>query len=567
MYVDEIPNRNSPPAILLRESYREGGKSCKRTLANISRWPREQIEALRRVLRGETLVPPGDAFTIERSLPHGHVKAVLGTIRKIGLDAMIAARRSRERDLVIAMIVERLLYGGSKLAATRHWRATTLAGELSVEDADANAVYAAMDWLLKRQHRIENKLALSHLAEGGQVLYDVTSSYYEGRTCPLACFGHDRDGKKGKLVIVYGLLTDRDGCPVAVQVYEGNTGDSTTVPDQVTRLRKRFGLTRVVLVGDRGMLTETRIEALKDHPGLGWISALRSAGVRGLVEGGELQQSLFDERNLAEITSPEFPGERLVACYNPMLADERARKREDLLKATGKKLGGIEREVRRRTKKPLTAAEIGVKAGKVVNRYKVAKHFKLTIGDGRFEFARDEERIEREKKLDGIYVIRTSVRADDLSAEDAVRSYKNLAQVERAFRCFKGIDIRVRPIRHRIPPRVRAHIFLCMLAYYVEWHMRLSLRPLLFEDEQLAADRRTRDPVAKAAPSASTRLKKAERKTAEGLTVHSLDTLLSELATLCRNRCRVKAVPSGETFTQETEPTDLQARAFELLDL
>jgi len=567
MYIDKVPNRKSPPAILLRESYRDGGKSRKRTLANISHWPREQIEALRRVLRGETLVPPGEAFAVERSLPHGHVKAILGTVRKIGLDEIIAARRSRERDLVIAMIVERLIYGGSKLAATRHWHTTTLARELSVEDADADEVYAAMDWLLKGQNRIENKLARRHLAEGGQILYDVTSSYYEGRTCPLARYGNDRDGKKGKPIIVYGLLTDGEGRPVAVEVYPGNTGDPTTVPDQVTKLRKRFGLSRVVLVGDRGMLTRTQIETLKAHPGLGWISALRSSGVRELVEGGELQQSLFDERNLAEIVSPEFPGERLVACYNPLLADERARKREDLLKATEKKLGGIEREVARRTNKPLTAAEIGLKAGRVVNRYKVAKHFKLTIEDGRFEFARDEEKIEREKKLDGIYVVRTSERADDLAAEDVVRSYKNLAQVERAFRCLKGIEIRVRPIRHRIEPRVRSHIFMCMLAYYVEWHMRRHLAPLLFDDEELPDKRRTRDAVAPAEPSESARRKKAERTTPEGMPVHSFDTLLAELGTLCRNRCRLKTVPSGETFNQETEPTELQARAFELLGL
>ncbi len=605
MYVDEVPNRNSPPAILLRESFREGGKSRKRTLANISRWPREQIEALRRVLRGETVVAPADAFAIERSLPHGHVKAVLGTIRKIGLDRVIAARRSRERDLVVAMIAERLLHGGSKLAGTRHWHATTLAAEMSVEDADADEVYAAMDWLLKRQSRIENKLARRHLAEGGQVLYDITSSYYEGRTCPLARFGHDRDGKKGKPIIVYGVLTDRDGRPVAVQVYEGNTGDSTTVPDQVTKLRERFNLTRVVLVGDRGMLTQTRIEDLKKYPGLGWISALRSGAIRELIERGQLQTSLFDERNLAEITSPEFPGERLVACYNPLLADKRARKRKELVSATEKGLARIEREVARRTKKPMTAADIGLKVGRVVNRHKVAKHFKLTIEDNRFEWARDrvasgslgkvtrrgEEKIEREKKLDGIYVIRTSERAGDLAAEDAVRSYKNLGRVEHAFRCLKGIDIRVRPIYHRIPPRVRSHIFVCMLAYYVEWHMRLRLAPLLFEDEELPADRRTRDPVAPAEPSVSARQKKAERVTAEGLTVHSFETLLPELGTLCRNKCRLKAVPSGETprpsvgppapsekrrdvparpggsFMQETEPTELQARAFELLGL
>jgi len=552
---------------LLRRTYREGGHVKHETLGNISHLPGSIIEMIRAALRGETWVRASDAFKIVRSLPHGQVKAILGTVRRLGLDRLIASKRCRERDLVVAMIVERLLEGGSKLANTRHWHTTTLAAELSVEDADADEVYAAMDWLLKRQGRIEKKLAEHHLSDGEQVLYDVTSSYYEGRTCPLARYGHNRDRKKGKPIIVYGLVTDAEGRPVAVEVYPGDTGDSTTVPDQVSKVRERFGLSRVVLVGDRGMLTETRIETLKDHPGIGWISALRSGSIRELVESGNLQMSLFDERNLAEIRSPEFPGERLVACYNPFLADERARKREELVSATSKWLGKIAREVARRTKKPMKEAEIALKVGKVVNRYKVGKHFKLTIADGRFEWERDEERIEREAKLDGIYVIRTSEPAEALSAEDTVRSYKNLTRVERAFRCMKGIEIRVRPIYHRIDPRVRSHIFLCMLAYYVEWHMRRRLAPLLFDDEELEEARKTRDPVARAEPSLSAKRKKAERVGPDGLPVHSFDTLLEELGTLCRNKCRLDAAPSAGTFTLETEPTPLQAKAFNLLGL
>ncbi len=567
MHIEAVPNRGSHPTILLRQSYRDGKKVRKRTLANLTCLGEEVIETLKRVLRGEKLVPCDQAFTIERSSPHGHVKAILGTIRKIGLDTIIASKRSPQRDLVVAMIAERLLHGRSKLASTRLWHTTTLAEELSVQEADVDELYEAMDWLLERQERIEKKLADRHLGEGSHVLYDITSSYYEGHTCPLARRGHNRDGKKGKSIIVYGLLTDSEGRPVAVEVYPGNTGDPSTVGNQVDKLRNRFGISRVVLVGDRGMLTQAQIEKLKAYPQLGWISALRNGSIRKLVENKELQLSLFDKQDLAEITSAEFPGERLVACFNPLLADKRARTREELLLATEEKLQRIAKQVARRTKTPLLKTEIALKVGKVINRYKVEKHFRLQIKDNLFRWERDKASIKQEAALDGIYVIRTSEPKKRLSPEDTVRSYKNLAQVERGFRCLKGIDIRVRPIHHSTDPRVRAHVFLCMLAYYVEWHMREALGPLLFGDQELAADRWTRDPVAQAEPSHSAQRKKVERTTPDGLPVHSFDTLLEELGTLCRNRCRVQADPSGTTFIQDTQPTELQARVFDLLGL
>jgi transposase len=567
MYIDTVPNRNSRPAVLLREGWREGKKVRKRTLANLTGWPADKVEALRRVLKNQPVMAPEDAFVIERSRPHGHVAAVLGSVGKLRLDTVISAKRCRERDLVVALIVEQLIHPCSKLATTRLWHTTTLAEELGVADADEDELYAAMDWLLERQARIENKLAARHLADGAHALYDVTSSYYEGRTCPLARFGHNRDRKKGKPIIVYGLLSDAAGRPLAVQVYPGNTGDPTTVPDQVQKLRDRFKLERVVLVGDRGMLTHTQIEALKQHPGLGWISALRADAIRALVDGAALQLSLFDRKNLAEITSAEFPGERLVACYNPLLADERRRKRAALLAATEKGLARIAREVDRRTRTPLDKAEIGKKVGKVIDRFKVAKHFELMIEDGVFRYARRQDLIRREAELDGIYVIRTSEPAARLSAEDTVRGYKNLTHVESAFRSLKGVELLVRPIRHRDADRVRAHIFVCLLAYYVKWHMRKALAPLLFDDEDLALARATRDPVAPARPSPSAQRKKTLRRTADGLPVHSFGTLLADLATRCRNRCRLDSAATGVTFDRLTEPTPLQQRALKLLGL
>jgi transposase len=483
---------------------------------------------------------------------------------RLGLDRLISAKRCRECDIALALIVERLLHPASKLATIRLWHTSTVAEELEVTEVDEDDVYDAMDWLVARQSRIEAKLAARHLSNGAHVLYDVTSSYYEGRRSALVQDGKSRDGKRGKPIVVYGLLADVEGRPVAVEVYPGNTGDPTTVPDQVEKLRHRFGLERVVLVGDRGMLTQTQIEHLKRHPGLGWISALRSEGIRKLLDGDVLQLSLFDEQHLAEVTSPAFPGERLVACFNPLLAEERRRKREALLQATEVNLEKIVREVKRRTRTPLTAAEIGKKVGRVLNQYKVGKHFETTIEDNHFRYARREEAIRREAELDGIYVIRTSEPPERLSAEDTVRSYKNLARVEQAFRCLKTVDLLVRPIRHRKDPRIESHIFLCVLAYYLEWHLRQALAPLLFDDEALNVDRKRRDPVLPAKPSPSAQRKKHERQTEDGLPVHSFQTLLAALATRCRNYHRLQSDPDA-TFTQVTERNPLQQRAFDLV--
>lgn len=567
MYIERVPNRNSRPALLLREAWREGKSVRKRTLANLTDWPPAKVAALRRLLRGEGLAAPESLFTVERALPHGHVEVLLGTIRRLGLDGVLAAKRCRERDLILALLVERLLHPCSKLATTRLWHTTTLAEELGVADATEDEVYAAMDWLGDRQARIEGKLAQRHLAEGARVFYDVSSSFYEGRTCPLAQFGHDRDGKHGLPIIVYGVLTDEAGRPLAVDVYPGDTGDPTTVPAQVAKLRDRFGLARVVLVGDRGMLTETQLATLRQFPGVGWISALRGPAIRELVEHGSLQLSLFDAKHLAEITAPEYPGERLIACFNPLLAEERRRKREALLAATERAFAKIAREVARRRKTPLTDAEIGVKVGRVRDRFKVGKHFDLTIADGVFRWVRRDAAIRGEAALDGIYVIRTSEPASQLSAADTVRTYKNLAVVERVFRCLKGIDLRVRPIYHRAEARVRAHFFLCLLAYYVEWHLRAALRPLLFEDEQLPQDRLTRDPVAPAQPSPAVKRKKAVRRTEDGFPIHSFDTLLATLGTRCRTTCRMTTDPAAPRVQQLTEPTPLHARVLELLQL
>jgi transposase len=566
MYVETVPNRNSPPAILLREGWREGTKTHKRTLANLSDWPPEKIDTLRRLLRDETLLSPDQLFDTQKTLPHGHVEAVLLAVRKLGLDSLLSSKPGRERDLVVAMIVERLLDPCSKLATTRQWHSTTLAEELGVSDASEDELYSAMDWLLERQPRIEKKLAARHLGEGSLVLYDVSSSYYEGRHCPLAQYGHDRDGQKGLPIIVYGLMTNGEGCPVAVEVYAGNTGDPTTVVDQVNKLRDRFQLSRVVLVGDRGMLTPPQIKKLKDHPQMGWITALTSVAIRGLLAEGALQLSLLDEKNLIEIQSPQYPGERLMVCYNPLLAEERRRKREELLAATEKGLNRIVKEVERRKQKPLLATEIALKVGKVLGKSKMSKHFALTIEDGKLSWSRRSESVDEESKLDGIYVIRTSEAASDLSAADVVRGYKSLAQVERAFRSLKSLDLLIRPIRHRTEERVPAHIFLCMLAYYLEWHLRRVWAPLLFEDEELPQARQRRDPVLPSS-SASAQAKKRTHETADGLPVQSFTTLLSDLASRARVTYGLKQHTSGPTFQQVPPPTPLQAKAYELLML
>jgi len=485
MYIATVPNRGSSPAILLREGYREHGKVKNRTLANLSHWPAEKIELLRRVLRDERLAPVDQLFEVVSSSHHGHVHAVLTAIDRLDFDRLIASRSSRERSLVTAMVAARILEPQSKLATTRWWHGTTLPGNLGVQDATEDDLYEAMDWLLARQDRIEGKLAARHLREGGLVLYDLTSSYFEGTTCPLAALGHNRDGGKGKLQVNYGLLANREGCPVSVSVYEGNTGDPATLLEQVTKVKDAFGIKNLVLVGDRGMISQKQIDQLRDVEGVDWISALKTGGIRELLKGGHLQMGLFDERNLFELTHPDFPGERLIACRNPELARLRAHKREDLLAATTKELDKVKGMVERGS---LSGKDqIGVRVGRVINKYKVAKHIALIIEEKRFAYEIRREQVAAEAALDGIYVIRTSLPKERISAEDAVRSYKSLSDVERAFRSLKSIDLLVRPIRHRLEDRVRAHIFLCMLAYYVEWHMIEAWRPLLFADEDREA--------------------------------------------------------------------------------
>jgi hypothetical protein len=566
MYIDDVPNRKSPPAILLRESRREGKRTVKRTVANMTHWPADLVAVIRRAVKGEALVSPHDLWEIERSLPHGHVEAVLGTVRRLGMDGLIAAKPCRERNLVVALLVERLIHPASKLATVRLWKETTLAQALDVQDATVEEIYRALDWLLARQARIETKLAKRHLAPDGLVLYDVSSSSYQGHACPLAVFGHNRDGQDKLPCIVYGLLADVEGRPVSVQVYPGNTGDPTTVPDQVEKVREQFGLSHVILVGDRGMLTQTRIDTLRQYPGLGWLSALRSEAIRTLMDTGCLSLSAFEHRTLAEIASPDFPGERLFACFNEALAGERKRTRDELLAETEKDLQKIVREAARRTHTPLTDADIGVKVGKAINRHKVAKHFAYIVENHGLQFKRKTDAIRREAELDGIYVIRTGESAQRIGAHDAVRGYKNLAQVERAFRCIKGIDVRVRPIFHHTPDHVRAHIFLCMLAYYVDWHIRRAWAPLLFADESLPQTRRTRDPVAPADISPPAKKKKTTRRTDDGFEVQSFDSLMTLLGTRCQNLCRIKT-QEHQRFTQFTQPTPLQKRALELLGL
>lgn len=569
MYVDTVPNRNSPPAILLRESSRVGRKVVKRTLANLSDWPAAQVDRLRRILKGESLVSPSEALQIERSLPHGHVAAALGTLRRIGLEADLARAASPQRDLVCALIVARILAPASKLATARGLQEQTasssLAALLGLELVDEDHLYEAMDWLGSRQARIEDKLAARHLRQGTVVLYDVTSTYFEGRHCPLARFGHSRDERSGNLQIVFGLLTNQQGCPLAVEVFEGNTGDPKTVAAQIRKLRQRFQLKEVVVVGDRGMLTSARIrEDLESEEGVRWITALKASQIQQLASHGNLQLSLFDQQDLAEIQHPAYPGERLIACRNPLLADERKRKRDELLTATEKQLEKI-RAATRRKRRPLRGKkEIGLAVGKVLGRYKMAKHLQLTIEEDRFDWNRKPVSIEREAALDGIYVIRTSVPTSKLTSQQVVATYKELSTVERAFRSMKSVDLKVRPIYHHQAERVKAHVFLCLLAYYVEWHMRRALAPLLFDDEDREAAQAQRTSiVAPAQRSASAQQKAASKQTADGLPVHSFQSLLADLATLTRNRVRM----GEQAFDMLATPTAVQQRALELLQV
>ena len=564
MHIDIVPNRNSNPTILLRESYREGNKVRKRTLANLSKLSMDQVQLLRQVLKGEQLVRGDALFDIVSSRQHGHVQAVLKAMKRLRFAELIGSQHTRERDIVLGMVAARILEPLSKLATTRWWHTTTLPEELGLSDICEDDLYDALDWLLKRQPRIEKKLASRHLSEGGLMMYDLSSSYFEGESCPLAMRGYSRDKKKGKLQVNYGLLTDRRGCPVSISVFPGNSGDPKTLIPQVEKVRERFNIKKMVLVGDRGMISQTQIDKLIKMDGIDWISALRSTQIHQLIEDGTIELSLFDERNLIEFTHPDFPGERLVVCRNPLMAEKRVRTRQSLLVATMRELDKVVGMVQRGRLKE--EDKIGLRVGKVVNKYKMAKHFSLEIRQGHFSYRILEEKVGEEARLDGLYVVRTSLSKEEMSGEDAVRSYKQLSHVERAFRSMKGIDVKVRPIYHHLEGRVRAHIFLSMLAYYVEWHMKEAWRELLFSDEEQAA-KKERDPVAPAKRSARALKKVHSQRLDDGTQVHSFHTLLMDLATIVRNTCRRKGGSVGEPkFSLTTTPSVKQKRALELLD-
>ena len=572
MYIEAVPNRDSPPAVLLRESYREGGKVKKRTLLNLSDWPAERIAGFKMLLKGGTVIPQDQqAITITRSLPHGHVAAALGTARKIGLDRLLGPEGNRCCDLVLAVVVSRLLEPSSKLAAARALSPETassrLGQQLGLGVVDEDELYTALDWLAVRQPAIERALARNHLTGGTLVLYDVSSSYMEGRCCPLAQYGYNRDRKRGKLQIVYGLLCAPNGCPVAIEVFEGSTADPMTLTSQVSKLKERFALDHVVLVGDRGMITQARISEDLAKAGLDWITALRAPAIKALRDAGALQMSLFDERDMASITSPDFPGERLIVCRNRALAVERARKREDLLAATERELGRIAATVTRKRQPLRGAAKIGLQVGAVLDKHKMAKHFTLDIDDARFGFTRKTEVIAAEAALDGIYVVRTSLPATVLDDATTVRSYKSLSLVERAFRCLKTVDLQIRPVYHWLAERVRAHVFVCMLAYYLEWHMRQLLAPMLYDDtDKELAEAQRASAVAKAERSPAATTKQTTGRTEDGLPVHSFRTLLADLATLTRNTL-VTAIDPERPFTLNARPTALQQKALDLLGL
>lgn len=547
-------------AHLLRRSYREGGKVRKETLANLSHLPDDLVELIRRRLRGEQFLPAAEAFELERSLPHGHAACVLAMARRLGLARLLDRSASKERDRALALICQRVLAPGSKLACARQLAQSTLAEELGVVGVEADGLYAAMDWLSARQEAIEGRLARRHLEGGSLVLYDVSSSYFEGRSCPLARRGYSRDRRRGSLQVVYGLLCDREGRPVAVEVFDGSVHDDKTLLAQVEKLKRRFGLARVVLVVDRGMVTEANLEAIRDEGGIAWISALKAPAVKRLARTEVIQPSLFDELNLGEVASDDYPGERLVVCRNPLVAADRRRRREELLAATERELAPIRARVEAGTLRG--KAEIGLAVGEVWNRFKVRKHFQLEIADDRFGYRREEAKIAAESALDGIYVLRTSVPAAELPAADVVRSYKALAQAERGFRTLKGPELELRPIHHRLDERVRAHVFLCMLAYYLEWHLREAWAELLFDDERPPF---RADPVAKAERSAEARRKAARKRTASGQRCHSFETLIAELALVVRDTNRITG--TGATFEKVTKPNAVQTRALELAGL
>ncbi|EDX74599.1 Transposase, IS4 family protein [Coleofasciculus chthonoplastes PCC 7420] len=572
MYIERVPNRNSPPAVLLRESYREGKKVRKRTLANLSKLPDEAVDGLKILLKGGKAIEDiEEAFNIVRSRPHGHVAAVLGTIKKIGLDSIISGENTRNRRLVLSMIAARIIAPKSKLATARGLQEATklssLGERLGLSGTDEDELYLAMDWLLSRQEEIEKSLAAIHLVEGTLVLYDVSSTYFEGKTCPLAQFGYNRDKKKGKLQIVFGLLCNAQGCPISVEVFEGNTADPSTLTQQIEKVRTRFGLKKIIWVGDRGMITQARIrEDLKETAGVDWITALRSSQIPKLGNQSYIQLSLFDEKDLAEITCEDYPGERLVACRNPFLAEERKRNREELLHATEQKLDKIVSATSRQRCPLRGEAEIGLKVGEVINKYSVAKHFNIQITPDSFSYQRNRESIEEEATLDGLYVVRSSVPEETLNAEDTVKAYKSLSKVEQAFRSYKTIDLKVRPIYHRNSDRVKAHVFLCMLAYYVEWHMRRCLAPILFDEDDWENALRLREGIVTHSVRSDSASSKAQKKrTADNLPVHSFQTLLADLGTIVNNRIQSNIPGVNFDFDKVTEPTPVQRKALDLL--
>ena len=581
-----MPSRNGPVHVattrrkykgkvyethLLRRTYREQGKVKHETVGNISHLPSEIIDIVRMALKGEVFSGVQQDLEIMRSLPHGHVAAVLGMIRKLKLDTVISPEACSQRDLVLAMIVSRILTPCSKVATTRglstHTLSTSLGDVLGVESADVGELYRAMDWLVDRQADVENALAARHLSNGSLVLYDVTSVYVEGEKSPLAQRGYNRDGKKGKKQIVLGLLCSVNGCPVAVEVFEGNTADPKTLASQINKIRTRFGLSRVVIVGDRGMITEARLrDDLRCEPGIDWITALRAPAIRKLVQNDSLQLSLFDEKDLAEISDPDYPGERLVVCKNPFLAYERARKREELLQSTEKRLNKVVEATMREIRRLKGREKIALRVGNILNRFKMAKHFSVEIQDESFRYSRNHKTISAESSLDGIYVIRTSLSQEDMSAVDAVRSYKNLSKAERAFRTLKSIDLKIRPIFHWTSNRIKSHVLLCMLAYYVEWHMKQALAPMLFEDDDRAAAEELRESVVAPAKRSLSAMRKIRTgKTSEGLPVHSFRSLLADLGTLTKNRVHIKN--TGAIFDLYATPTPSQKQAFKLLGL
>ncbi|MEG3903660.1 IS1634 family transposase [Microcoleus sp. B4-C5] len=572
MYIERVPNRNSPPAVLLRESYREGGKVRKRTLANLSKLPDHAVNGLQALLKGGvTLASLPDSFKITRSRPHGHVAAVLGSLKNTGLHNLISSENSRNRRLVLAMIIARIIDPRSKLATARGFNDETCFSSigkiLGIEGADEDELYLAMDWLLSRQESIENNLASIHLASSTLVLYDVSSSYFEGKTCPLARYGYNRDGKRGKLQIVFGLMCDASGCPIAVEVFEGNTADPKTLSNQITKLKERFGIAKIIWVGDRGIISSTTIQKhfQTANRSFDWISALRAVQIRSLVEQESIQLSLFDEQNIAEISSEDYPGERLIACRNPLLAAERAKTRSELLQATEKELSKIVAATTRQKKRLTGASNIALKVGKVVNLYKVAKHFTLDIQENSFSYERNTQSIDSEAALDGLYVIRTSVESELLSATETVRAYKSLSQVEQAFRSFKTVDLKVRPIYHRNSDRVRVHVFLCMLAYYVEYQMRSRLAPMLFDEDDWESAHHKQTSVVKATKSDRTKAKARTKRTADNLPVHSFQTLLADLGTIAHNEIVGSIEGASWVFDKITQPTIVQQKALDLL--